>query len=68
MIFNNIGNEIDPYFECFMVSDKFQKLHINNLIFEKNTNKDYFDLITGRDDKSDKNKSMPTFLRNGVET
>jgi hypothetical protein len=50
-----------------MVSDQFQKLHINNMIFEKNTNKDYFDLITAIGNKNDKTKSMPTFLRSGIE-
>lgn len=46
-----------------MVSDQFQVFHRNNLIFEKNNNKDYFDLITAKADKNDKFKSMPTFLR-----
>lgn len=51
-----------------MVSDQFQVFHRNNMIFEKNNNKDYFDLITAKADKNDKFKSMPTFLREGVET
>jgi hypothetical protein len=49
-----------------MVSDIFQTLLKNQLIFEKNNNKDYFDLITVKGDKKDKTKSMPTFLREGV--
>lgn len=46
-----------------MVSDQFQALHRNNLVFEKSNNKDYFDLITAKADKNDKTKSLPTFLR-----
>jgi hypothetical protein len=49
-----------------MVSDQFQAFHKHGLIFEKEENKNYFDLITA---KSEKNiGGMPTFLRDGVET
>lgn len=30
-----IDDEINPYFECFMVSDQFQALHKHKLVFEK---------------------------------
>jgi hypothetical protein len=50
-----------------MVSDKFQTLNIKKMIFERNNKKDYFDLETARVDKKSKNKSMPTFLRDGIE-
>lgn len=49
-----------------MVSDQFQVFHRNNLIFEKNNNKDFFDLITAKGDKNNKTQSLPTFLREGV--
>ncbi len=49
-----------------MISDQFQVFHRNNLLFEKSNNKDFFDLITAKEDKNDKTKSLPTFLREGV--
>jgi hypothetical protein len=49
-----------------MVSDQFQALHRHGIVFEKEENSNYFDLITA---KSEKDKGgMPTFLRDGVET
>jgi signal peptidase I len=51
-----------------MVSDQFQVLHRNHLVYEKNNNKDYLDLITAKVNKQDKFVSTPTFLRDGIET
>ena len=59
------GDGLDPYFECFMLSDLFQALHKHRLLFEKESKKDYFDLITA---KNDRDSASPTFLRQGTET
>jgi hypothetical protein len=38
----------EPHFECFMVSDQFQALHRNGLLFEREGTEDYFDLAPAR--------------------
>lgn len=46
-----------------MVSDQFQAFHKNRIIYEKDKEVNYFDLITA---KNDKISELPTFLREGV--
>lgn len=48
-----------------MVSDQLQAFHKNNIIYEKQSTDNDFDLITA---KSDHLSELPTFLREGVET
>lgn len=48
-----------------MVSDLFQALHRNKLVFETQSRKNYFELITA---KNDRDSASATFLREGVET
>jgi hypothetical protein len=56
----------EPHFECFMISDQFQALHRNGLVFEREGEEDYFDLAPAR--SPEERTRVPTFLRGGVET
>ena len=48
-----------------MVSDQLQSFHKNNILYEKNTHDNYFDLITA---KNGQLSELPTFLKEGLET